>query len=237
MAPLSATLRGNVLFTGSMDDSLRLSYRGPGSYFQSSSSFSVARSFSSSSLSSPLTKKSFNVRAQNGNLMGQQTAFRKTHHTSSPSSSPSPPSASASLITSPIKTQQQRQLTQQHTKNKIIKTAWSHEGDGPATPGSSFSRSLSRTPIDSKAKYQNDEETPAHVNFLRSDRTTPYHHHHPFPDNNNDSNNHHNRSSSKNNNSRDVKRSQQSQRGIQTPQQNRFPTTTAAINGIRTPIH
>lgn len=165
MAPLSATLRGNVLFTGSVDDSTRLSYRGPGSYFQSmnpSNSFTGA-----SSLYSPLARKSFNIRAQNGNLMGQQTAFRKTQKTSS-------------FISSPIKTQQlQHPQRQQQTVKRIIKTAWSQENDTTMLQ-SSPSRNLSRTPIDPRARIGVDEETPSHFNVLRSDRATPYRQH-PFP--------------------------------------------------------
>jgi hypothetical protein len=238
MAPLSATLRGNVLFTGSVDDSVRLSHRGPGSYFQTMSSDSFP-----GSISSPLTRKSFNVRAQNGNLMGQQTAFRKTQE--------------SALITSPIKTQQQQQGQRQRRQlerqgnQKNVKVAWSsyeNSGSGSTTPQSSSSRNLSRTPIDPRAKYHVD--TPALVNVLRSDRSTPFHHRpshsHPHSLNENNSSN---RNSNGNGNgiSRTLNESQSSQqRGIQTPQQR--PTTTPATtrnslttltngNVIRTPIH
>ena len=144
MVPLNSTMKKNVLFTASVDDSLRLSYRGPGSYFQSDDNYSVT-----SSTTSPLRRKSHNIRVQNGNSIGKETAQKylskeqQTQH----------------LLASPIK------IPHSSSSRRIVKKAWSADEVVPqSTPSKSqhpfrYPISQPHTPID-----------------LTTSRSTPYHH-------------------------------------------------------------
>jgi hypothetical protein len=183
MAPLCSTLRGNVLFVAcSLDDSLRLSYRGPGTYF--STDQETATSLASSSLSSPLRRRSFNVRAQNGNAFRPPPAsphnstdqhrdlHRHTDNHQRHSSSERRGELPRKQFPLPS-SQGQRQREPQQVLHSPIKT-----GGG----GGWFSRSVTSTPInrsfERRALFHDEEEeeaaTPRSNRELHSGRYTPY---------------------------------------------------------------
>lgn len=149
MAPLASTLKKNVLFTPSVSDSFRLSYRGPGSYFHSDDNFSVT-----SSKTSPLRRKSFNIRVQSGNSIGRQTAQKYLSFEQQ--------QAQTNNLTSPIKVP--------NNKRSTIKKAWSaDEIRNPSTPSRA-----NRAPSNNHQQYSLPQpHTP--IDFQNS-RLTPYHH-------------------------------------------------------------
>lgn len=149
MAPLSSTLKKNVLFTPSVSDSLRLSYRGPGSYFHSDDNFSI-----SSSNTSPLRRKSFNVRVQSGNSIGRQHAQKYL-------SLDQQQQQQTNNLTSPIKLP--------NSKRNTVKKAWSaDEITNPSTPSRG-----NRTPSHYTQYPMSQIHTPID---LSTNRFTPYHH-------------------------------------------------------------
>lgn len=163
LAPPNTTLRGNVLFTAcSVHDSLRLSLRGPGLYFQSDD-LDVRSVASGSRATSPLRRKSFNVRSQSGNSHGRQTAQRQIQHQKS--------NHQSQFLTSPIKkTQHQRPTSAQShegSRSQIrLKKAWS-DGEDRDT-----NRSIDSKHTNTPHRY---EESPRSTTpLVHSNRYTPY---------------------------------------------------------------
>lgn len=142
MAPPLTTIKGDVIIPGSFDDLRRSTNRGPGSYFPTDETFSVT-----SSLTSPLRRKSFNVRSQNGNLLGHQSAMKQMISISQDDS----------FLHSPIKSK---------SIKKSTKTAWTHE----KTPQTRIEYFTPRT----TAISSKDDKINTPSNRFRSKYDTPY---------------------------------------------------------------
>lgn len=139
MASPFTTLKGDILLASSRDDTLRSSNRGPGAYFATDDTFSVT-----SSLTSPLRRKSYNVRAQNGNLIGHQTAMKQSN------------SQDDSVFHSPIKSK---------STKKPVKNAWTSQ-ETPQTRIAYF------TPKTAATSENSVVQTPSNNHHTKRD--TPY---------------------------------------------------------------
>lgn len=155
MAPLTSTLKKNVILFGSFDDSLRLSYRGPGSYFPDDS-YSIT-----SSTTSPLRRKSFNVRVQDGNSSGKQFAQRYLSYEQQ--------KAQAKNLASPIKVPNSK---------RGIKKAWSIDSiPRPSTPSRGNHQYQNNNNNNSSQYYSQQPISQPHTPInLSTTRPTPYRH-------------------------------------------------------------